>query len=170
MIVHTGDGKGKTTAALGILLRAWGRGMKVVMLQFLKHRNARFGELRAAERMGVEVIPLGDGFTWTSRDPGKNQALARAGWERCRDRILAPEGAHDVIILDELTYPLIYGWLELDEVLETLRRRPPMRHVIITGRQAPQPLLDFADLVTEMRLVKHPYSEQGIRAQPGIEF
>lgn len=170
VIVHTGEGKGKTTAALGILLRAWGRGMKVVMLQFLKHQNANFGEIRAARRLGVEMIPLGAGFTWTSKDLDRDRALAAQGWALCREKLLAPEGAYDVVILDELTYPINYGWLELDEVLDTLSRRPPLRHVVITGRDAPARLVEFADLVTEMRLVKHPYRDQGIRAQPGIEY
>ena len=144
--------------------------MKVVMLQFIKHRNSRFGEIRAAEQMGVEIIPLGDGFTWTSKDIEKDRALARECWALCREKLLAPEGAYDIVILDELTYPLHYGWLSLEEVLDVLNRRPPMRHVVITGRYAPQGLIDYADLVTEMRMVKHPYDEQGIRAQPGIEY
>ena len=170
LIVHTGDGKGKTTAALGILMRSWGRGMKVAMMQFLKATTGRWGEKSAAKRMGVELFPLGDGFTWTSKDIAKDVALARQGWELCREKILAPEGDYDVVILDELTYPLNYRWLPLDEVLETLALRPPMRHVVVTGRDAPAALIEAADLVTEMKLVKHPYKDQGIRAQAGIEF
>ncbi|HSR49269.1 MAG TPA: cob(I)yrinic acid a,c-diamide adenosyltransferase [Acidobacteriota bacterium] len=170
LIVNTGEGKGKTTAALGILLRAWGRGMKVCMLQFLKAKTGRWGEALAAQKMGIELVPLGDGFTWTSKDLSKDQALARQGWEMCKERILAPQGEWDVIVLDELTYCLNYDWLPVQEVLDTLARRPKMRHVIITGRDAPQELIDAADLVTEMTLVKHPYEEQGIRAQAGIEF
>lgn len=170
LIVNTGDGKGKSTAALGILMRSWGRGMKAVMLQFLKAKSGRWGELMAAGKMGVELIPLGDGFTWTSKDLEKDIALAREGWEICKAKILAPEGDYDVVILDELTYPLNYDWLPLSEVLETIARRPAMRHVIVTGRDAPRGLIEAADLVTEMKLVKHPYEDQGIRAQPGIEF
>ncbi len=170
VIVNTGNGKGKTTAALGVLTRAWGRGLKVVMLQYIKHKNSRFGETRAAEKMGVEMIPLGSGFTWTSKDIEKDKALAEACWELSKEKLLAADGTYDVVILDELTYMFKYGWLPLDEVLETLRQRPQMRHVIITGRYAPDALIEYADLVTEMRLIKHPYREQGIKAQPGIEF
>lgn len=170
LIVYTGNGKGKTTAALGILMRCWGRGMKAVMLQFLKARTARWGEERAAEKMGLEMIPLGDGFTWTSKDLAKDVALAQQGWELCKEKILAPEGDYAAVVLDELTYALNYNWLPLEEVLETIKKRPPMRHIVVTGRDAPQALIEAADLVTEMKQVRHPYVEQGIRAQPGIEF
>lgn len=168
VIVNTGDGKGKTTAALGILFRSWGRGMRVRMFQFLKQTTANFGEHRAAKNLGIPIQAMGDGFTWRSKDMDRTQALAVAQWETCSAAILA--GEDDVIILDEFTYPLHYGWVPLDEVLEVLRRRNPMLHVIITGRDAPQELIDYADLVTEMRVVKHPYRDQGIKAQPGIEF
>ena len=170
VIVNTGNGKGKTTAALGVLMRAWGRGMNVAMLQFVKKKTGNWGESRAAVKMEVEVIPLGDGFTWTSKDIELDKGLAQEGWAQCKEKLLAPEGEYDVVILDEITYPLNYNWLSLEEVLETLEQRPPMRHVILTGRDAPQPLIDYADLVTEMRLVKHPYDDQGIKAQAGIEF
>ena len=168
VIVNTGDGKGKTTAALGVLLRAWGRGMRVRMFQFLKHTGARFGEQRAAERLGISIQALGDGFTWRSKDMDRTATLAVQQWEQCREAIFA--GECDLIVLDEFTYPLHYGWVPVDEVLDTLWKRPPMLHVVITGRNAPQEMVDFADLVTEMRLVKHPYRDQGIKAQPGIEF
>lgn len=168
VIVNTGDGKGKTTAALGILFRSWGRGMRVRMFQFLKQTTANFGEHRAAKNLGIPIEAMGDGFTWRSKDLDRTQALAVAQWETCSAAILA--GEDDVIILDEFTYPLHYGWVPLDEVLEVLRRRNPMLHVIITGRDAPQELIDYADLVTEMRVIKHPYRDQGIKAQPGIEF
>jgi cob(I)alamin adenosyltransferase len=168
VIVNTGDGKGKTTAALGILFRSWGRGMRVRMFQFLKHTTANFGEHRAAKNLGIPIQTMGDGFTWLSKDMDRTQALAVAQWETCKAAILA--GEDDIIILDEFTYPLHYGWVPLDEVLEVLKRRNPMLHVIITGRYAPQELIDYADLVTEMRVVKHPYRDQGIKAQPGIEF
>lgn len=168
VIVNTGDGKGKTTAALGILFRSWGRGMRVRMFQFLKQTTANFGEHRAAKNLGIPIQAMGDGFTWRSKDMDRTRALAVAQWETCSAAILA--GEDDVIILDEFTYPLHYGWVPLDEVLEVLGRRNPMLHVIITGRDAPQELIDYADLVTEMRVVKHPYRDQGIKAQPGIEF
>jgi len=169
VIVNTGDGKGKTTAALGILRRAWGRGMRVVMVQWIKHQTANWGEIRAAKKMGVEVVPMGAGFTWIpKKDPDTDARLARAAWALAREKILSDQ--YDIVILDEITYAFNYGWLDLEEVLEVLRQRPPRLHVVLTGRNAPQKLIDFADLVTEMRLVKHPYRDQGIPAQPGIEF
>jgi cob(I)alamin adenosyltransferase len=168
VIVNTGEGKGKTTAALGMLLRSWGRGHKVRIFQFIKHTGAQFGEQRAAKKMGLAIESLGDGFTWLSKDMDRTKALAIEQWQHCREAIL--HGAAQVVILDEFTYPMHYGWVPVAEVIETLRQRPPARHVIITGRYAPQELIDYADLVTEMRLVKHPYRDQGIKAQPGIEF
>jgi cob(I)alamin adenosyltransferase len=145
VIVNTGDGKGKTTAALGVLLRSWGRGMRVEMFQFLKHTGARFGEQRAADKLGIPIRSMGDGFTWLSKDMDRTRALAVEQWGHCAEAILG-------------------------DVLDVLRRLPPMLHVVITGRSAPQELVDYADLVTEMRAFKHPYNDQGIRAQAGIEF
>ena len=167
VIVNTGSGKGKTTAAMGLLLRAWGRDMKVIMLQFIKHTTANFGEQRAARRLGIEMRAMGDGFTWRSRDLEHSADLAREHWEQCKEVIV--NGGYDVVILDEFTYALHYGWVPLEDALETLRQRPAMQHVIITGRNAPPGLVEFADLVTEMQVVKHPYN-QGIKAQPGVEF
>lgn len=169
VIVNTGNGKGKTTAALGILLRAWGRDMRVGGIQFLKHENANYGELRALKRMGIELTPMGDGFTWTSRDLDETQAKAVHGWETAKARIAS--GAYDIFLLDEFTYVLNYGWVDTTDVIDWLRQhKPPMLHLIITGRNAPQALIDFADLVTEMREVKHPFRDQGIRAQKGVEY
>lgn len=168
VIVNTGNGKGKTTAALGLLFRAWGRGWKVIMLQFIKAETGNFGEHRAARKAGFEIIPLGSGFTWLSKDIEKDKALARACWKQCRERILS--GEYDLVALDEITYPLNYGWLPIDEVLDTLRQRPPYTHIVLTGRDAPAELVEFADLVTEMTEIKHPYKTQGIKAQAGIEF
>ena len=167
VVLYTGNGKGKTTAALGMLMRAWGRGMKVCMLSFIKNENSNFGEERAARKMGVELIPLGGGFTWLSKDLEKDKALAQRCWALCKDKIAS--GDYDIVILDEITYPLTYGWLDIDEVIETLRNRPENLHVVLTGREAPQALIDFADLVTEMREIKHPFT-QGIKAQPGVDF
>jgi cob(I)alamin adenosyltransferase len=167
VIVNTGDGKGKTTAALGLLLRAWGQGLRVAMYQFIKAKTGNWGEIRAARKIGLTVVPLGDGFTWESRDIAHDRALAAEGWAICREAILS--GAYDVVVLDELTYCLGFGWLDLEEVLGVLRRRPGNVHVVITGRGAPAELVEFADLVTEMRVVKHPYRD-GVKAQKGIEF
>jgi len=168
VIVDTGDGNGKTTAALGVLLRSWGRGMRVEMFQFLKHTGARFGEQRAADKLGIPIRSMGDGSTWLSKDMERTSALAVEQWGHCAEAILGR--GLDVIILDEFTYQLQYGWLPVADVLDVLRRRPPMLHVVITGRSAPQELVDYADLVTEMRAIKHPYNDQGIRTQAGIEF
>ncbi len=167
LIVNTGDGKGKTTAALGIVMRAWGQGLRVIMLQFIKAQTGNWGEIRAAKKMGVELVPLGDGFTWMSKDIEHDRSLAQACWARCRDAIQG--GQYDVVVMDEMTYCFKFGWLDLDEVLDVLRNRPTGQHVIITGRDAPQALIDVAYLVTEMREIKHPY-KSGVRAQKGIEF
>lgn len=168
VIVNTGDGKGKTTAALGVLMRAWGRKMRIGGIQFFKHENANFGELRAAALMGFALTPMGDGFTWTSRDMDETQAKALHGWAAAQQQIVS--GDYDIFLLDEFTYLLTLGWLDADTAVAWLRaNKPPTLHLIITGRDAPPALIEYADLVTEMRLVKHPY-ERGIKAQPGIEF
>jgi cob(I)alamin adenosyltransferase len=167
VIVNTGDGKGKTTAALGLLLRAWGQNMGVVMLHFLKAQTGNWGEVKAARKLGVEIIPLGDGFTWLSKDIEQDRLLAQQCWRRCRE--LIESDRYDIVIMDEMTYCFKFGWLDLTEVLEVLARRPPNLHVVITGRDAPEELVEFADLVTEMREVKHPY-RRGVKAQKGIEF
>jgi len=167
VIVNTGKGKGKTTAAMGVLVRAWGRGMKVIMFQFIKHSTANFGEQRAAQKMGIEMRAMGDGFTWRSKDLDQSADLAIEQWEACKTVIAS--GDYDVIVLDEFTYPMHYGWVDTAEVIDALKARPDMLHVIITGRNAPEALVEYADLVTEMNVIKHPYHE-GIKAQPGIEF
>ncbi|HMO59332.1 MAG TPA: cob(I)yrinic acid a,c-diamide adenosyltransferase [Roseiflexaceae bacterium] len=169
LIVNTGNGKGKTTAALGILLRARGRKMRVGGIQFFKHEHANFGELRALRELGVELTPMGDGWTWTSRDLDETQAKALHGWATAQQKIVS--GAYDVFLLDEFTYLLSFGWLATSEVLAWITaHKPPMLHLIITGRDAPEALIAAADLVTEMREVKHPFNQQGIKAQKGIEF
>jgi cob(I)alamin adenosyltransferase len=167
VVVYTGNGKGKTTAALGMLLRAWGRGMKVCMLSFIKEETANFGEERAARKLDIELIPLGGGFTWLSKDIEQDKALARRCWDLCKEKIAS--GQYDIVVLDEITYPITYGWLDVDEVIETLSDRPADLHIVITGREADEKLIEFADLVTEMREVKHPFSK-GIKAQPGVDF
>jgi cob(I)alamin adenosyltransferase len=168
VIINTGHGKGKTTAALGLLLRAWGRGMRVGGIQFFKNENASFGETKAMRKMNIELTAMGDGFTWTSKDMDETQAKAVNGWEVAKQKIAS--GDYDVFLLDEFTYVLSFGWVDVNAVVAWLREhKPPMLHLVITGRDAPQALIDFADLVTEMTLVKHPY-EQGIMAQAGVEF
>ena len=161
VIVNTGKGKGKTTAAMGLLLRAWGQGLRVCMLQFIKARTANWGEEKAARKMGMEMIPLGGGFTWLSDNIEHDKALAREGWEICRQKMLS--GNFDLVVLDELTYVLKYGWLSWEDVRDTLDQRPAGMHVVVTGRYAPP------DLVSEIIEVKHPY-HTGVKAQKGIEF
>lgn len=167
VIVNTGNGKGKTTAALGVLFRAWGRGMRVCMLQFIKATTSNYGETKAAKRLGIEMIAMGDGFTWLSEDIEKDKATARQCWELCQQKIVS--GEYDIVILDEMTYTLSYGWLDVNEVIAVLKQRPAGMHIIITGRNALPELVEYADMVTEMNEIKHPYT-QGIKAQKGIEF
>ncbi|MGH9824451.1 MAG: cob(I)yrinic acid a,c-diamide adenosyltransferase [Blastocatellia bacterium] len=167
VIVNTGRGKGKTTAALGLMVRALGRGFRVIMFQFIKSRKHLYGEHGMAERLGVEIIPLGDGFTWESQNIEFDRSLAAEGWARCKTAI--ESGAYDMVVLDELTYLLKYGWLELDEVLDVLANRNPDMHVVITGRDAPAGLIEESDLVSEISEIKHPF-KSGIRAQAGIEL
>ena len=163
---YIGNGKGKTSAALGSLIRAYGRGLNVIMLQFIKRKGLQCGEHIAAEEFGIEIIPLGDGFTWRSEDLEKDRKLALECWDVCKDKIL--NGDYDMIILDEITYPVTYGWLNVDEVLSVIAQRPKWMHVIITGRDANEKLIDAADLVTQMLDVKH-HLGKNIRQQPGIE-
>jgi cob(I)alamin adenosyltransferase len=167
VIVNTGNGKGKTTAALGMLLRAWGHDMKVVMLQFVKSSTADWGEHRAAQRIGLEIVAGGAGFTGRGKNVDKHKSRAIELWNVAREKINS--GTYDMVILDEFTYLLRYGWLPVQESIDVLSRRPEGVHVVITGRNAPQELIDFADMVVEITDVKHPL-RKGIKAQPGIEF
>jgi len=170
LIVHTGDGKGKTTAALGLLMRAAGRGLNCCMIQFMKSRNDRYGEHVAAEKLGIEVHTMGDGFTWDTKNPEQDQQTARATWQLCVEKLRS--GDYDLIVLDELVYVLSYKMLPVEEVVEefrTVREAQPALHIVVTGRDAPEQLIAQADLVTEMREIKHPFTA-GIKAQQGIEF
>ncbi len=168
LVVLTGNGKGKTTAALGMALRAAGQGMKVLILQFIKGAWS-YGELEALKRFEeITIEPLGSGFTWRKESLEEDERLAGSGWERA---VAAMEGSsYEMIILDELNYVLSYGLLPLKSVLEAVAKRPKNLHLVITGRGAPDDLVAAADLVTEMRQVKHPFHEQGVKAQRGIEF
>lgn len=166
VIVHTGDGKGKSTAAFGLALRAHGRGKAVQVYQFMKVPSARFGEHRMFDQLGIPIVGLGDGFSWKSQDLEHSAQLARDGWETAKASILS--GEQFLVVLDEITYPLIYGWLPLDDVLHTLRARPSHVHVCLTGRRCPPEIISLADTVTEMTLVKHAF-QAGVPAQRGIE-
>lgn len=166
LVVLTGDGKGKSTAAWGMALRAVGRGRAVQVFQFTKAQSARVGEYRAFEKLGVAVDVLGSGFQWDCRDAAHCMSLVSQSWARARTAI---EGGEPfMVILDDLIYPLRQGWLGLDEVLQVLRSRPAHVHIVVTGRNAPQDLLDQADTVTRMGLTKH-HCMMGVPSQRGIE-
>lgn len=173
LAVHTGEGKGKSTAAFGMALRAWNAGMRIGVFQFVKSAKWKVGEENAfaalATGAAVEWHKMGSGWSW-SRKPGTRDdhaAAAAEGWAEISRRLAAQR--HDFYILDEFTYPLKWGWVDVDEVVETLRNRPGRQHVVITGRDAPQALIDAADLVTEMTKIKHPM-DAGRKGQRGIEW
>lgn len=168
VIVHTGKGKGKSTAGFGLVFRALGNGMKVAVVQFVK------GKWETGERKVLEKFPdqvtmtaMGDGFTWETQDRQRDIAAAKAAWERAKALIMDDE--HKLVLLDELNIVLRYEYLDLAEVIEFLKGKPEMKHVVITGRNAKDELIDFADLVTEMEMIKHPF-RSGVKAQLGIEF
>ncbi|MEO1001485.1 MAG: cob(I)yrinic acid a,c-diamide adenosyltransferase [Cyanobacteria bacterium J06638_7] len=169
VLVFTGEGKGKTTAALGLVLRSLGHGERVAVVQFIKG-GWQPGEARALELFGEALAwhALGEGFTWETQDRERDRSLVQAAWERsCA--YLADPGRH-LVVLDEVNVALKLGYLAVEQVLEGLALRPPLTHVALTGRGAPPALLARADLVTEMKLVRHPFREQGVKAQRGIEF
>lgn len=168
VIINTGKGKGKSTAGFGMMLRAWGHGMNTMAVQFIKSEKSRYGEQMAAEKLDIEVIPSGRGFTWTSKDLSEDEAKAKHGWEIAKEKINS--GDYGLILLDEITYPVSFGWIDVREVVEVLRNKPAMLHVVLTGRDAEPELIEVADLVTEMKEIKHPYADQGIPAQKGVEF
>ena len=170
IIVHTGHGKGKTTAALGMVLRSLGQGYKVAIVQFIK------GAWEPAEKSvltqwapdQLEFKAMGEGFTWDTQDRDRDIAKATEAWQQALTYIQNPE--FRLVLLDEVNVALKLGYLQVEDVLAGLSGKPDDSHVILTGRGAPQPLIDAADLVTEMTLVKHPFREQGVKAQPGIEY
>ena len=168
LIVFTGSGKGKTTAALGMVLRAAGHGMRTLVVQFLKG-TWKYGELEAIKKIPeIDILPVGSGFTWKKNTVDEDLRLAREGWDMAAEAIKRSE--YDIIVLDELSYVLSYGLLPQNEVLAVLFERPKHLHVVVTGRSASEELISMADLVTEMREVKHPFHDQGIKAQEGIEY
>ena len=167
VVVNTGHGKGKTTAAMGTLIRAVARGWKVCVIQFIKSGKWRAGEEQVARQLGVDWWTLGDGFTWDSEDLDRSEAISRAAWEAAKDKISS--GGHDVVVLDEITYPMNWGWIPSDEVAAAIRARPRHVNVIATGRDAPPGLVDVADTVTEMVNVRHAY-DRGVRARRGIDY
>jgi cob(I)alamin adenosyltransferase len=170
LMVNTGDGKGKTTAAIGVLVRAAGRGLKCAMIQFMKSKNDRYGEHESLEKLGVEVHTMGDGFTWDTNDPAQDIETSEETWAMCVEKMRSAE--YELLVFDEIVYVLDYKFLDATKILEEIkavRAGQPHLHLILTGRNAPEELVAAADLVTEMREVKHPF-HAGIYAQQGIEF
>jgi cob(I)alamin adenosyltransferase len=167
LIVYTGNGKGKTTAALGLAMRAMGRGQQVGMVQFLK------GKWQTGERLMAKSLPLlnlfvmGEGFTWESDDLSRDQKAAQRAWQRVCDLLADPE--HPIVICDEISYAINYGFLDEADVLEVISSRPAGKHLVLTGRHIPESLIAMADLVTDMTSVKHPF-DQGRRAEPAIDY
>lgn len=168
LIVNTGDGKGKSTAALGVMMRAWGRGMRVGMFQFLKSGSADYGEYQAAQKLGIEIASLGDGCSWESKDWEVSRKVNLAAWEKVKEKIIS--GGYDALALDEFTFLFHFKWLDAAQTVNwILQNKPQDLHLIITGRCAPQELISAADLATEMLEVKHHYQGQGLTSVPGID-
>ncbi len=170
LMVNTGDGKGKTTCALGLMMRAAGRGMNCCMIQFMKAKTDRYGEHESAELLDIEVHTMGDGFTWDTNNPEQDIKTSRETWALCVEKMRSEE--YDLLVFDELVYVLDYKFLPLEEVIgeiKSVREKQPHLHIVLTGRNAPPELIEAADLVTEMKEVKHPFNA-GIYAQQGIEF
>lgn len=173
LMLNTGDGKGKTTAAIGVMVRAAGREMSCCMIQFMKSRTDRYGEHQSFEKLGIEVDTMGDGFTWDTNDRSQDIKTSEETWALCLDKMR--NGDYDLLVFDELLYVLSYGFLNIESVIEEIqavRAEKPHLHIILTGRNvdnALQKVIDAADLVTEMKEIKHPF-HAGIFAQQGIEF
>lgn len=168
LLVHTGSGKGKSSAAFGLVARALGHGLKVAVVQFVKSRSDTGEEgffRRFPDLLHWHV--MGEGYTWESGDDGRDAQAAQAAWQQARAYLADP--AVGLVVLDEITYAFKYGWLDVSEALAALKARPAMQHVVVTGRAAPPALIDGADTVTEMRLVKHAF-QSGVKAMPGVEF
>ncbi len=173
LMLNIGDGKGKTTAAIGTMVRAAGRGLKCCMIQFMKSKTDRYGEHDSLEKLGIEVHTMGDGFTWDTKDKTQDIRTSEETWALCVEKMRG--GEYELLVFDELLYVLSYGFLDIDAVIDEIRdvrKQRPHLHLILTGRNvdnALQKIIDVADLVTEMREVKHPF-HAGIYAQQGIEF
>ena len=167
VIVNTGDGKGKSSSAFGVMVRGWARGWRVGVVQCIKSGDWNTGEHKAAVELGIEWNAMGDGFTWDSDDLDQTAEIGRQAWAAAREKLAS--GDYDLLILDELTYLMTFGWVPVDEVVSAIRDRAPKTNVIITGRDAPPELIEVADTVTEMRKVKHAF-DQGVSARRGLEF
>ena len=170
LMVNTGDGKGKTTAAIGLMVRAAGRGLNCCMIQFMKSKTDRYGEHESLEKLGIEIHTMGDGFTWDTNDKTQDIKTSEETWALCAEKMRSEE--YDLLVFDELVYVLDYKFLDVNAILSEIndvRSKQPHLHIIATGRNAPPELVNAADLVTEMKEIKHPF-HAGIYAQQGIEF
>ena len=173
LMLNTGDGKGKTTAAIGVMVRAAGRELKCAMIQFMKAKTDRYGEHESLEKLGIEVHTMGDGFTWDTNDKTQDIKTSEETWALCVEKMRS--GEYELLVFDELLYVLSYGFLNIDSVIaeiRAIREKQPHLHLILTGRNVDNALakmIDEADLVTEMTEIKHPF-HAGIFAQQGIEF
>ena len=167
VVVNTGNGKGKSSAAFGVMVRGVARGWRVAVVQFVKSGKWHVGEEKVGRQLGVDWYAVGDGFTWDSADLDHDRTLAREGWNLAAELLAA--GDHELVIFDELTYLCAWGWLDTSDVTAAIRDRPEHVNVVVTGRDAPVELVEVADTVTEMREVKHAY-QQGISAVRGIDF
>lgn len=167
VLVNTGDGKGKSSAAMGVLMRGVARGWAVAVVQFIKSSDWKVGEEKIGRQLGVDWDVIGDGFSWDSDDLSESEAIAQEAWRVARGRITA--GDHQLVILDEITYAMNWGWIDAADVIATLEQRPDHVNVVLTGRDASQALIDVADTVTNMTQVKHAY-DSGIAAKRGIDY
>ena len=167
VLLNTGDGKGKSSAAFGVMARGWARGWRVGVVQFVKGGKWKTGERKLADHLGIDWQTLGDGFTWESTDLDETAAKGRHAWAVAATKLAS--GDYDLLILDELTYAISYGWVGVEDVVAGIRTRSPGTNVVVTGRNAAPELIDLADTVTEMRKVKHVY-DRGVTAKKGIEY
>ena len=167
VLLNTGDGKGKSSAAFGVMSRGWARGWRVGVVQFVKGGKWKVGERKLADHLGIEWHTLGDGFTWESTDLDETAAKGRHAWEVARAKLAS--GDYDLLILDELTYAVSYGWVPVEEVAAGITERHPRTNVVVTGRNAAPELIEVADTATEMRKIKHVY-DRGVKAKKGIEY
>ena len=167
VLVNTGDGKGKSTAAFGVLMRAVARGWRVCVIQFIKSDKWKVGEEKVARQLGVDWLKGGDGFTWDSPDLDETRGRAVAAWQLAEATLSG--GEYQLVVLDEITYPMNWGWIDSDAVIDAIRGRPAQVNIVATGRDAPKALIEVADTVTEMVKVRHAY-DRGIKARRGIDF
>jgi len=167
MLVNTGEGKGKSTAAFGVVIRALARDWRVCVIQFIKSDTWKVGEEKIGRQLGVEWLKGGDGFTWESPDLDQSEGRAAAAWQLAAAAIAG--GDYQLVVLDEITYPMNWGWIDSEAVINAIRSRPAQVNIVATGRDAPKALIDVADTVTEMVKVRHAY-DRGIKARRGIDF